>query len=50
VQVAQPAAQILAHLGVERAEGLVEKQDARLDGEARASATRWRWPPESWLG
>ena len=33
VQIAQPAAQILADLGVERAERLVEQQDARLDRE-----------------
>jgi hypothetical protein len=33
VQAAQPAAQLLAHLGVERAEGLVEQQDLRLDGQ-----------------
>ncbi len=33
VQAAQPAAQLLAHLGVERAERLVEQQHARLDGE-----------------
>ncbi len=33
VQLAQPAAQFLAHLGVERAERLVEQEDARLDGE-----------------
>ena len=33
VQLAQPAAQLLAHLGVERAERLVEQQHARLDGE-----------------
>ena len=31
VDLAQPAAQILAHLGVERAERLVEQQHARLD-------------------
>ena len=31
VQPAQPAAQLLAHLGVERAERLVEQQHARLD-------------------
>ena len=31
VQVAQPAAQLLAHLGIERAERLVEQQHARLD-------------------
>ena len=33
VDLAQPAAQLRAHLGVERAERLVEQQDARLDGE-----------------
>ena len=33
VQLAQPAPQLLADLGVERAERLVEQQDARLDGE-----------------
>ncbi len=33
MNVAQPAAQILAHARVKRAEGLVEQQHARLDGE-----------------
>ena len=33
MQPAQPAAQLLAHLGVERAERLVEQQHLRLDGE-----------------
>ena len=33
VQSPQPSAQLLAHLGVERAERLVEQQDFRLDGE-----------------
>ena len=33
VQPAQPSAQFLAHLGVERAERLVEQQDFRLDRE-----------------
>ncbi len=31
MQAAQPAAQLLAHLGVERAEGLVEQQHFGLD-------------------
>ncbi len=31
VKLAQPAAQFLADLGIERAEGFVEQQDARLD-------------------
>jgi hypothetical protein len=34
VQPAQPAAQLLAHLGVERAERLVEQQHARLDRQS----------------
>ena len=33
VEVAQPGAQVLADLGVERAEGLVEQQHLRLDRE-----------------
>jgi hypothetical protein len=46
VQAAQPAAQFLAHLGVERAEGFVEQQHARLhrqrarQGDALALAAR----------
>ena len=33
MQAEQPLAKLETHPGVERAEGLVEKQDARLDGE-----------------
>ena len=33
VQPAQPAPQVLADLGVERAERLVEQQHLRVDGE-----------------
>ena len=33
VQAPQPGAQLLAHLGVERAEGLVEQQHPRLHGQ-----------------
>ena len=33
VQAEQPLAELETHPGVERAEGLVEEQDARLDGE-----------------
>jgi hypothetical protein len=46
VQAAQPAAQFLAHLGIQRAEGLVQQQHARLHGKgagqgnALALATR----------
>jgi hypothetical protein len=33
VEAPQPCAQLLAHGGVERPEGLVEEQYTRLDGE-----------------
>ncbi len=33
MQAAQPAAEFLAHLGIEGAERFVEQEDARLDGE-----------------
>ena len=33
VQTPQPAAQLLAHLGIERPKGFVEQQDFRLDGQ-----------------
>ena len=33
MQIAQPATQVLPDLGVERAERLVEQEDARLDRE-----------------
>src|SRR5690606_35494253 len=33
VDLTQPSAQVTAHLGIERAEGLVEQQYARFDGE-----------------
>jgi hypothetical protein len=36
---AQPAAQVLAHLGVQRAEGLVQQQQPGSIASARASAT-----------
>ena len=41
---------LLAELEVERAERLVEQQHLGRLTSARASATRWRWPPESWFG
>jgi hypothetical protein len=47
VQAAQPAAQFLAHLGVEGAEGLVQQQALGSMASARASATRCRCPPDS---
>ena len=40
VQAAQPAAQLLAHLGVERAEGLVEQQHLAARRRARARGPR----------
>jgi hypothetical protein len=33
VQLAQPAAQLLAHLGVQRTKGLVKQQHLGLDGQ-----------------
>src|SRR5262245_17524538 len=33
MHAAQPATQLLAHLGIERAERLIEQQQRRLDGE-----------------
>ena len=50
MQAAQPAAQFLPDLGVERAEGLVEQQHRGFDGQRPRQATRWRWPPESCAG
>ena len=50
VQLAQPAAQFLPDFGVQRAERFVEQQDLGSTARARASATRWRWPPESCEG
>ena len=47
VQLVEPAAQVLAHLRVERAERLVEQQHLGCGASARASATRCRCPPES---
>lgn len=40
VQFAQPAAQVAAHLCIQGTKGLVQQQHARLNGYARASATR----------
>jgi hypothetical protein len=43
-------AQPLAQAGVERGERLVEQDDLGSAASARASATRWRSPPESSCG
>ena len=40
----------LAELGVERAERFVEQQHPGLEDQARASATRCCWPPDSSCG
>ena len=37
-----------AQLGVERGKRLIEKNKRGETESARAMATRWRWPPESW--
>ncbi len=50
MQRAQPAPQLLAHLGIERAEGLVEQKDARLDGERTRERHALTLPPDNWLG
>jgi hypothetical protein len=47
VQLAQQPHHGLAVLRVEVAGGLVGEQDRRLADEARATATRCCWPPES---
>jgi hypothetical protein len=41
---------VFAQLLVEGAERFVQQQQLGLLGKRRASATRWRWPPESWCG
>jgi hypothetical protein len=41
---------LLAQLQVERAERLVEQQTCGWLISARASATRWRWPPDNCAG
>ena len=46
VDLAQPMPEFAAHLGVERAERLIEEKHRGSIASARASATRWRWPPE----
>ena len=43
------AAQLDADARVEIGQRLVEEQHAGSMASARPSATRWRWPPESWV-
>ncbi len=47
VELAQPAAELLADLGIERAERPRRAAAPWARPRARASAMRWRWPPES---
>ena len=47
VQLTQPAAQLFAHLRIQRAERFVQQQNLRFHRRARANATRCFWPPDS---
>jgi hypothetical protein len=49
-EVAQQANHIAAGLLVEGGGRLVREDEAGWPASARATATRWRWPPESWSG
>jgi hypothetical protein len=53
-RLAQEVERVLSHLvaqaSVEAREGLVHEQHARAGASARASATRWRSPPDSVCG
>jgi hypothetical protein len=42
--------QLFAHLGIERAKGLVEQQDARLDRERTGERDALPLAPDNWLG
>ena len=50
LQVLQLAAHLLAELGVEVGQRLVEQEDSGSTTRLRASATRCCWPPDSSLG
>jgi hypothetical protein len=50
MQLAQPAAKLLAHLRIERAKWLVEQQHLRIDRKSAGERHPLRWPPLSWLG
>ena len=45
MQFAKPAAQVLADLGIKRAEGFVEQQHARFDGECAGERHALPLPP-----
>ncbi len=50
VKSTQPGSQLVANLGVERTEWLIQQQYLGPRRKRRASATRCRWPPESCEG
>jgi hypothetical protein len=50
LQLLQFALHLLAQFQIERAERLIEQQHARAIDQARARATRWRWPPDNCTG
>ena len=50
LELLQLVARACAQLGVEIGQRLVEQEYGGLRTSARASATRWRSPPESWRG
>jgi hypothetical protein len=39
-----------AQFGVKVRQRFVEQEHVRMRTMARPMATRWRWPPDSWLG
>jgi hypothetical protein len=43
-------AQAAADAGIQRRERLIQQRIRGCTTRARASATRWRWPPESSAG
>jgi hypothetical protein len=47
VQAAQPAAEFLAHLGIERAKGFIEQQHARFHRQRPRQGDALPLPPES---
>ena len=49
-QVAEKVQDLGLNRDVERRGRLVENSTSGSSIRARAMATRWRWPPESWCG
>jgi hypothetical protein len=50
VQLAQALQDRRAQRCVDHRDRLVGDDQLRLQQQARATMTRWRWPPESWWG